>query len=253
MSRRRRYERSRRPCAWSSARPGARVNKLAAAVVVLVALLLVADRAGARYASRSVADGVQAAMRLDSPPEVDITGFPFLTQAARGRYERVEVRAADVPVDDVVLSRLDATLHGAEVPLSDLLSRSVDDVPVEQVRASALVAYPELSQSYRGQELTVKPDSGRLLLVGDLQVADRTVSAEALASLAVVEGDLVVTPEEVGLREEDAKQELSEAVRDQLEVRLPVTVPYDLTLTAVEVGPDALRLRAEGSDVVLSG
>jgi hypothetical protein len=228
------------------------VKKLALAVVVLVALLLVADRAGALYTSRSLADEMRAAMMLDSPPEVDITGFPFLTQAVRGRYERVEVRATDVPAGEVVLSRLDATLHGAEVPLSDVLSQSLDDVPVEQVMARALVPYAELSQSYRGQELTVEPDSGRLLLIGDLQVSDQTVSAEALASVAVVEGDLVVTPEEVGLREEGDKQELSEAVRDQLEVRLPVTVPYNLTLTAVEVRPDALRLRAEGTDVVLS-
>jgi hypothetical protein len=229
------------------------VKKLALAIVVLVVLLLVADRAGAVYAARSMADEVQASAGLDSPPDVDITGFPFLTQALAGRYERVEVVATDVPAGELVLSRLDAELHGAEAPLSDVLSQSLDDVPVEQVTARALVPYDEISRSYEGQELVVEPDGERLLLIGELQVSDRTVAAEALASVEIVEGDLVVTPEEVALGEEGAKQELSEAVRDQLEVRVPVPdVPYDLELTGVQVRPDGLWLEAEGTDVVLS-
>jgi hypothetical protein len=229
------------------------VKKLGLAVLVLVVLLLVADRAGALYASRSLADEVQASARLDEPPGVDITGFPFLTQALAGRYERIEVVATNVPTGDLVLSRVDATLHGAQVPLSDVLSRAVDDVPVEQVMARALVPYEEISQSYQGQELLVEPDGDRLLIAGELQVSDRTVAAEALASVEVVEGDLLVTPEEVVLGEEGDTQELTEAVRDQLQARVPVPqVPYDLQLTGVQVRPDGVRLEAEGTDVVLS-
>ena len=229
------------------------MKKLALAVVVVVVLLLIADRAGAAYASRSMADEVQASARLDSPPAVDITGFPFLTQALAGRYQRIEVVATDVPTGDLVLSRVDATLYGAQVPLSDVLSRAVDDVPVERVMARALVPYEEISQSYQGQELVVEPDGDRLLIGGELQVSDRTVAAEALASVEVVEGDLVVTPEEVTVGEEGAEQELSEAVRDQLEARVPVPdLPYDLELTGVQVRPDGVRLEAEGTDVVLS-
>jgi hypothetical protein len=229
------------------------VKKLALAVVVVVVLLLVADRAGAAYASRSMADEVQTSASPASPPDVDITGFPFLTQALAGRYERIEVVATDVPAGDLVLSRLEATLHGAEVQLSEVLSQAVDDVPVEQVTARALVAYDEISQSYEGQELVVEPDGDRLLIGGELQVSDRTVSAEALASVEVVEGDLVVRPEEVTVGEEGAEQELSEAVRDQMEARVPVPdLPYDLELTGVQVRPDGLRLEAEGTDVVLS-
>lgn len=227
------------------------MRRLAYAVVVLVALLLVADRAGAIYASRSISDELQASLALAAPPQVDIIGFPFLTQAIAGRYERVEVRATDVPADGFVLSHLDATLHGAQVPLSDVLSHSVDDLPVEEATARALVPYGEMSQSFAGQGLSVEPDGDRLLIVGDLQLSDQALSTEASASVAVVDGELVVTPEEVGFG--GAKQELNDAVREQLELRVPVpALPYDLTLTAVQVRPDGLALRAEGTDVVLT-
>ena len=229
------------------------MKKIAVAVVALVVLLLVADRVGAAYTARAVAGGVQASAGLDSPPDVDITGFPFLTQALAGRYDRIEVVATDVEAGELVLSRLDATLHGAQLPLSDVLSQAVEDMPVEEVTARALVPYDEISQSYRGQEFVVERDGDRLLLIGELQVSDRSVAAEALASVEVVEGDLVVTPEEVALGKEGATQELTEDVRDQLETRVPVPhVPYDLELTGVEVGPDGLLLEAEGTDVVLA-
>ena len=229
------------------------MRRLALAAVVLVGLLLVADRAGSIQASRSISQGLQASLALDTPPEVDITGFPFLTQAVAGRYERVEMRATAVPAGGFVLSRLDATLHGAQVPLSDVLSQSVDDVPVEQATARALVPYAEMTQSFAGQELAVEPDGDRLLLVGDLQLSDQALSTQASASVAVVDGELVVTPEEIGLGPQGVKQELDDAVREQLELRVPLPdLPYDLTLTAVRVHPDGLALRAEGTDVVLA-
>ena len=228
------------------------MRRLALAVVVLVALLLVADRGGQIYASRAISDELQASLALPTQPDVDITGFPFLTQAVAGRYERVEVRATEVPADGFVLSRLDATLRGAQVPLSDVLSHAVDDVPVEQATASALVPYAEMTQSIAGQSLTVEPDGDRLLIVGDLQLADQALSTQAWASVAVVDGEFVVTAEELGFGTQGVRQELNDAVRDQLELRVPVPdLPYDLTLTAVQVRPDGLSLEAEGTDVVL--
>jgi hypothetical protein len=229
------------------------MKRSALAVVVLVVLLLVADRAGAVYGARSIADEVRATMELDAQPDVDITGFPFLTQALSGRYERIEVHTTDVPAGDFVLSRLDATLHGVRAPLSDVLSRDLDAVPVDSVTARALIAYTELSQSYEGQELVVEPEGDRLLLTGQLQVSDQTLRGEALASVEVVDEELAVTAEEVAFGEDGTKQELTEAVREQLDLQVPVPdLPYDLTLTAAEVRPDGMALRAEATDVVLT-
>lgn len=229
------------------------MKRLVFAVVVVVALLLVADRAGAAYAARSIAGELRASTALDARPDVDVTGFPFLTQALTGRYERIEVSATDVPADELVLSRLDATLHRARAPLSDVLRQDVERVPADRVTALAVIEYAELAQSYAGQELSVQPEGDQLLLTGDLQGLDTTLRVEALASIEVVEGELRITAEDAAVGEGGAGRALPPAVRDLLDLRVPVDdLPYDLTLTTVEVRPDGISLRAETTDVVLT-
>lgn len=234
-------------------RSGPGVKRLALAVVVLLVLLLVADRAGAAYAGRAIAAEVQRAAGLPSPPDVDVTGFPFLTQAVSGRYERIEVGAADVPLDsDLVVSRVDATLQGVQVPLSEVLSQSVQDVPAERVTARALVPYEELSQSYGDQELTIEPDDDRLRITGQVQFSDRMLSVVALSRVEVVDGELLLSAEEVGLAGQGTDEGSTSALQEALELRLPVQeLPYGLTATSAEVQADGVELHAEASDVVL--
>lgn len=90
------------------------MRRLLVGLVVLLALLLAADRAGAALASRAIAAEVQSATRLPGEPDVEVAGFPFLTQALAGRYDRVELTARDVPAGELTLDRLDATLTGVQ-------------------------------------------------------------------------------------------------------------------------------------------
>ncbi len=229
------------------------MKRLAIGVVVVLLLLVVADRAGAAYAARAIAAELQDSTVVDSPPDVDITGFPFLTQALPGRYERIEVSATEIPVDDdLVLSVLDATLQGVRVPLSQVLSQSVEEVPVNQVTARALVPYDELSQRYGDQELTIEPDGDRLRITGQLRFADRTLSAVALSTVEVDGGDLLLSTEEVGLGEGDPEEGSTAGLSEALELRVPVEdLPYELAVTSAEVLPDGVALHAEATDVVL--
>lgn len=222
-------------------------------LLVLLGLLVVADRAGAAYAAGAIADDVQDSTALDAPPDVEVTGVPFLTQALSGRYERIEVRATDVPADQLQLSRLDATLTGVHAPLSDVLSDDLENIPVESVTARALIPYEELTQRYEDRELIVEPEGDRLRLTGRLRVFGQTLAAVAVSRVEVEDGDIVIVAEEIGLGEEgDGADVLTEALREQLDLRVPVEdLPYDLTVTAAEVRPDGVALRAEATDVVL--
>ena len=92
-----------------------------------------------------------------------------------------------------------------------------------------------------------------MLLTSDLEGFDTALRVEALAGVEVVEGELAITAEEVALGEDGTRRELTQAVRDRLDLRVPVgDLPYDLVLTGVEVRPEAVALRAEATDVVLS-
>lgn len=222
------------------------------ALVVLLGLLVVADRAGAAYAARVVAEEVQRAAGLDARPDVDVGGFPFLTQAVAGRYERIDVRATDVPADDLVIAVLEASLDGVRAPLSDVLSQSLAEVPVDRVTARALLSYDVLAERYGTEGLVIEPDGDRLRITGELSIADQTLSAVATSRVEVQDGELLLSADEVGLQDETSDSDSLSALSEALELRLPVEgLPYDLAVTAAEVRPDGVALDAEADDVVL--
>lgn len=228
------------------------MRRLVLALGVLLVVLLVADRAGAAYGSRSLADQVQRTSALDARPDVDVTGFPFLTQALSGRYDRIDVRAADVPAGRLELARLDATLQGVRAPLTDLVAGAVTDVPVRTVTARAVVSYDQVSQQYEDRELVVEPDGERVRIRTAVDVLGQRLVAEALSRVEAVDGELVVTAEEIRLSDGSADSDLLLTLRVQLDRRVPVDdLPYDLALTRVTVRPEGVELFAAADDVVV--
>ena len=84
------------------------MRRLMIGVIVLVGLLVAADRAGNVIAERTVATTVQRSQHLAHKPDVDIAGFPFLTQLAAGKFGKVtlreQVQAGPCVADWVVLT-----------------------------------------------------------------------------------------------------------------------------------------------------
>lgn len=221
---------------------------------LLMAVALVTDRAGAALASSAVAEQAQTAAGLAEPPEVAVAGFPFLTQALRGRYDRVEVQATTVAAGDLTVDRLQATFTGVQVPLSQALSGSIERVPVETVEARALVSYAELSRRSGDRQLTVsQADVNRVRVTGQLDVLGGTLSAAAVSRVEVVDGEIVVTAEEYETGDELDDAVLSRVLGDRLDLRVPVRgLPYGLQVTDVAIEPDGIRVLATATDTVLS-
>ena len=229
------------------------MRRPALTLLVLAVLLLVADRVGVVVAERVVAAQARTAGALATTPDVDITGFPFLTQAVRGRYERVEVRASGVPAGEVQLASLDATLTGVQVPLTDALTGAIGAVPVEAVEARALVPYEQLSERAGASRRVVEPDGDMVRVTGAVDVLGRTLSAVAISRVELLEGDIVVTGEEFEVGSQAADRLVTRALRGRLDLRVPIgTLPYGLGLTGVDVEPDGVVVLASASDTVLS-
>jgi hypothetical protein len=225
---------------------------------VLLALLVVVDRVGATVAERVLAGELQRSGALPTRPEVDVRGVPFLTQALRGRYDRVDVVARDVPAGEVsgtpvTVSRLSTTLRGARVPLADALSGEVTSVPVDRVDARARLPYSVLQPSTEVGDLTVSPEGDRLRLRGSVEVLGERVTGSALASLAVQDGAVVVTAEGVDLGSEAANRLVTRALRGRFDARVPLQgLPYGLQVDGVRVRQDGLDVTARADDTVLS-
>jgi LmeA-like phospholipid-binding len=90
---------------------------IVAILVAFFAALLIADRVALVYAADRVARQI-GDRGFPAKPQVSIAGFPFLTQVAARRLNKVVVRAADKRLGPVEVKRLDVTLYGIRVSSS---------------------------------------------------------------------------------------------------------------------------------------
>ena len=218
-------------------------------MLILAGAALAADRLLlASTQSRIEAELVKATGATS--PEVEIGGFPFLTQIVGGSLNHLTVRATTVTYDSIELTNV--TVVGEGVPL-DL--SAVDSVELTGTLPTASIQALIASeiQEATGQDLTVTiTTQGDLLVASTLvlglvplemdlrpQAAGRGVRVEMatirLAGLAVAPGDLPF----------DWGKDLS-----SFTVEIP-QLPEGLELTSVRVLPDGVELAAAGTNVEL--
>lgn len=70
-------------------------------MLVLAAFLALGDRWALLYAERTAAEKVRDQLKLSASPEVEIDGFPFVTQILDQRLDSVSVTVPDVAADRV--------------------------------------------------------------------------------------------------------------------------------------------------------
>jgi hypothetical protein len=88
-----------------------------AILVAFFAALLIADRAALIYTESRVARQI-GDRGFPANPQVSIAGFPFLTQVAARRLNKVVVSAAGKRLGPLEVRRLDVTLYGVRVSSS---------------------------------------------------------------------------------------------------------------------------------------
>ncbi|MYV96128.1 DUF2993 domain-containing protein, partial [Streptomyces sp. SID1034] len=139
------------------------------------------------YAEKKAQQELQSELHLEAAPEVDIHGFPFLTQVLDKRLQRVDVTVPHVPADRISLAKVQAgaqdirltgdlpsDISGAvigrlngEITLSfDDMNRELAASQVKFSRRSDNTVGAEGKLTIAGQELRVSAEA-RLRLVGD--------------------------------------------------------------------------------------
>ncbi|MFN2521994.1 MAG: DUF2993 domain-containing protein [Mycobacteriales bacterium] len=230
------------------------MKRLLVSLLVLLVVLVAADRVAVVVAGRVVAGQLQTSGDLSVRPSVSFGGFPFLTQAVRGRYSSVRVRASDVTAGGERLSAFDATLDGLRLPLSAALSGDVSQVPVDAVQARVVLSYADLQRRLRDRRLGLASGpSGLLRVTGTVRVLGRDVSAAALSSVRLSGTSVVVTAQRFEVGSATADRVLSAALGKRLDFTVRIgKLPYGLALSAVQVTPDGLAATAAGRNRVLT-
>lgn len=222
-------------------------------MVVISGLLVGGDRLALTLTEQAVAKQLQSSAELGSKPDVDISGFPFLTQAVSGRYDKVHVAATDVPTGGVRVADLQADLRGLEVPLRDALSGSVMSAAVQGLTAEALVSYADLSRQSGSRRLTVSRSGDRVAVSGSVVVLGRQVSATAISSVRLTGSTIVVRAEQLRVGGAVASSAFAAAIGTKLDLRVTVgRLPYGLVLDGLHVGAAGVALTAAAQNTVLT-
>ena len=236
-------------------------------IVLLAVVAVVGDRIAAGYAVKElrahlVSELKQADVSYDSL-DVGISGFPFLTQVARGNYDQITIDLAGVQLPEqggrsVTLPSLHVVASGVDADTQQVIEGTAK-VNAKQVAGTAVVSFRTLEtlvdySAYRLSEVTYSESNGGLRVTAKTTVSGVVVPVEATADIAVVDGKF-----QLKLRDLTAvklpvpalvRDYLSNLAQESLTAQLP-TLPFGLTLDAVTVRATGLAITATGHDVPL--
>ncbi|MCZ2838310.1 LmeA family phospholipid-binding protein [Modestobacter sp. VKM Ac-2985] len=222
-------------------------------LLLTLGLLVLVDRVGVAVAEGQVADQVAERGGLASAPDVDITGFPFLTQALSGRYDEVRISLTAEQLGEPAGTRADVSLFGVQVPLSDAVSGSVQEIPVEQVDGTATLSY-ELLAEQLGGDTRLQADGDRLRIDRTVDLLGLEVPVTARGTVSLDGQDLVVEVDDAAAAGVDVPDIVLDGAADVLDFRYPVPeLPFGLELTGVDPRDDGVLVRVSATDTVLSG
>lgn len=230
----------------TSQAPPRRRRKLKVALVtlvVLLALLVAADRIGVAVAESKAASLLEQSENLDGKPDVDITGFPFLTQVVSGNYPQINVTADRITLVEgslrVPVRDMHVALHDVTVP------HDFSGADVARATATARLDLTDLSTLLR---LPLKY-LGNGLLGAEQTVAGQTVSLQFGVkrrgdSIAFTDAKATVAGREVPLTG------LTDAVNAALGTVVDFSdLPFRVRLEAASVGPKGIDLALSGRDL----
>jgi hypothetical protein len=227
------------------------VKALLVVLALLLGLLVLVDRVAVGYAEGQVATQLAEKGDLQGTPEVDIAGFPFLTQAVGGRYDDVRISLTAAELGQPEGTRADVTLRGVEVPLSSVVSGSVEEVPVESVDGTATLSYALLSEQLGG-DTTLRREGDGLRITKTVDVVGQTLPLTAVGTVTLEGNELVVDVEEASGAGVEVPDFLVNRVADSLDLRYAVpALPFGLQLTDVTPAEDGVDIRVQATDTVL--
>ncbi|HEY8456033.1 MAG TPA: DUF2993 domain-containing protein [Actinopolymorphaceae bacterium] len=228
------------------------MRRLIIVLFVLGLMFVVVDRVAVVAVQREMAARAQTGAGLNARPDVVIRGFPFLTQAIRGRYDHIEVSLGDVSRGDIELRDVRLELHDVRAPLSSLLDQNRQLQPQAQtVQAFAVVPYAVVTRSLPHTVLQVRdvrPQGESLQLTGELTLAGLpTIPISATLDISALADAIAIRPSQV-----DAGPLPSLPVHRALTITVPVDLPAGFELSGVRVTRTGLQITGHGRDIVLA-
>jgi hypothetical protein len=219
----------------------------------LVIVLVAADRVGAIIAAQVLASKIKTDEGLAHRPDVTVGGFPFLTQAVRGRYRGVRIQLTAEQLGQPAGTRADVSLQGVHVPLSDALSGSVQQIPVDRVDGTATLSYALLADQLGGDTTLAQSGDG-IQLTKSVEVLGFDFPVTAAGTVTLDGQDVVIDVHDASAGAVDVPAFVLDTADQLLDFRYRVpALPFGLQLTGVQPAAGGVDVRVQARDAVLSG
>ncbi|MGW2224785.1 LmeA family phospholipid-binding protein [Streptomyces formicae] len=156
--------------------------KAVVAVLVATAFLALGDRWALLYAEHEAADKLKDQMKLSAAPEVDIEGFPFLTQVFDKRVDKVKVTVPDVAADRISLAKVSAT--ATDVRIDGDGPTSFKGAHIGEMNGEVLLSFDDLNRELGASQVTFTGKGhDQVLARGTLPVAGHDLKVRADARI----------------------------------------------------------------------
>lgn len=232
-------------------------------IVVIIGLVLGAvfvgvDRWAVGYAENRLADRIQSGQGLAGSSEVDIHGFPFLTQALSHDLDRVDVklRGVEVMADGrkTRLSELDASFRSVE------LNGDYSGGTAKTASGTGLITYADLTAaSQTGATLAYGGAPGKVKVTVAVNVLGKTLTRHVVSTITLVDAEDGKGGKTVRVRAEEVPGEGIPGIEKEVRKRtdfdrsLDAGLPAGLQLSALTSDETGVHLTLGGSNVVLAG
>ena len=236
-------------------------------VVVLGGLFVASDRIAAYAAERTIASQTKkelVARDITSPsdPTVAVGGFPFLTQVARGRYDKITIHVDHPTSQGVTLDALDITAKGVNAS-TDALMNGTGQITADDVSGTTSLGWDAVNKLMKtsgfggsGATASALPD-GRVRVKVPVSVAGISTTIVATGDLSVGQGAVHLKINEVSTEGGSLPSVLSNlvgSIKQSLSVDIKIPqLPYNLVIRDVKASEHGLAVSATAANVPLSG
>ncbi|HZE39496.1 MAG TPA: DUF2993 domain-containing protein [Stackebrandtia sp.] len=242
-------------------RPRKKLIVLLISLVVLIALVVIGDRVAAAAAEGKLSDAVadkvtSSGADMKRPPDVSITGFPFLTQVIGGEYSEIDITLTDVSDEDISMPKVDIKAMDVTAAASDVVNGS-GPITAGSMKATANVSYDSFTSKLEDiTDTKITPKDGKLNVEATVNVQGRAIAVVGTAAVTIADNKLSLQAE--NFQPKDAQlppgsdqilNNLSQSFNRQ--IPLP-DLPFDLKLSDPQLNENDIALTATAKDVPLS-
>jgi hypothetical protein len=233
-----------------------RASPLVAILIIVLAAVLVSaglyfgDRFAQQRAEERVATALQPRLGTPERPQVDIEGFPFLTQVASRSIDQVHVVADQLGTTNEAL----LALAHADLFLNDVMTNDwFKTMKITHAEGTALLDYAKLS-SLAGAPMTFSSE-GRVELVMKTTVLGRDVEAVVSGTprLNAKQQTMTLSDAKISVAGVNLPDFTAQALLVALLKPIPLKdMPLGMTVTRITAAEDGVHVDLVGDNLAVS-